>query len=290
MKKSLIVLILLVLSVFSFSNLFNYSVYIEDSKTMNKLFTISVIKDYEFKYTSSDIFEYFSIKPLDSSSRSVKTNVKFKNMDTEYENTINLRIGEKEQISSINYMNREVKVYISADSIKAMDLMKESEIRNDSIEISLKTEKIENYNIFLDVVLNNMIFVGGEYDFSDFGYSFGIYNKNTILGLNYKGDVVNFFLKDTVEIEELFKASVKLNFSEYRDGEFSLKKDFYADFMTFLFNSIGMGMDVNYVDDIFDVKGKAGLKFRYWSYYFFTGAAYDFKDDFNLNVSIKTYF
>jgi hypothetical protein len=171
-----------------------------------------------------------------------------------------------------------------------MDLMKESEIRNDSIELSLKTEKIENYNIFLEAVLNNMIFVGGEYDFSNFGYSFGIYNKNTILGLNYKNDVVNFFLKDTVEIEELFKASVKLNFSEYRDGEFSLKKDFYADFMTFLFNSIGMGMGLNYIDEHFDVKGKAGLKFHYWNYYFYAGAAYDFKDDFNLNVSIKTYF
>jgi hypothetical protein len=270
--------------------MFNYSVYIEDSKTMNKLFTISVIKDYEFKYTSSEIFEYFSIKPLDSSSRSVKTNVKFKNTDTEYENTINLRIGEKMLISSMNYMNREIKIYVSADSIKTMDLMKESEIRNDSIELSLKTEKIENYNIFLEAVLNNMIFVGGEYDFSDFGYSFGIYNKNTILGLNYKNDVVNFFLKDTVVIEELFKASVKLNFSEYRDGEFSLKKDFYADFMTFLFNSIGMGMGLNYIDEHFDVKGKAGLKFHYWNYYFYAGAAYDFKDDFNLNVSIKTYF
>lgn len=290
MKKLLIVSILLVFSIISFSNMFNYSVYIDDSKTMNKLFTISVIKDYEFKYTSSEIFEYFSIKPLDSSSRAVKTNVKFKNVDTEYENTINLRIGEKKLISSISYMDRDINIYVSADSIKTMDLMKESEIRNDSIELSLKTEKIENYNIFLEAVLNNMIFVGGEYDFSDFGYSFGIYNKNTILGLNYKNDVVNFFLKDTVVIEELFKASVKLNFSEYRDGEFSLKKDFYADFMTFLFNSIGMGMGLNYIDEHFDVKGKAGLKFHYWNYYFYAGAAYDFKDDFNLNVSIKTYF
>ncbi|MGM0641716.1 MAG: hypothetical protein ACQESN_09875 [Thermotogota bacterium] len=290
MKKIIFLISFLLLVLLSFSNLFNYSVYIEDTKTMNKLFTIAVIKDYEFKYTSSNLFEYFTIKPLDSSTKAVKTNIKFKNLDTKYENTINLTIGEKVLISTMNYEGRDIRVYISVDSIKRMELMKESEIRNDMIELILKTEKIEKYNISLETILNNMIYVAGQYDFEHWGYSFGIYNKNTILGLNYKNEIVNFFLKDTVEIEELFKASVKLNFSEYKDGEFTIKYDFFADFMTFLFNSVGVGMDLNYLNNEFFVKGKTGLKFRYWNTYFFTGAAYDFKDDFNINLSLKTYF
>lgn len=288
--RKILFFIFIIFSIISFSDLFNYSIYIEDSKTMDKLFTISVIQDYEFRYTSSDIFEYFNIKPLDSSKNAVRTNISFKNLDTEYENTINLRLGEKKLLTSFNYEDREFQVYISADSIRKMELLKESDIKNDMIELILKTEKIENYSLSLEAILNNMIFVGGEYDFKDIGYSFGIYNKNTIIGLNYKNEIINFFLKDTVEVEEIFKASVKLNFSEYKDGNFSVKKDFYSDFMTFLFNTIGMGMDLDYINEDFIIKGKAGLKFRYWNYYFYAGAAYDFINDFNINVSIKTYF
>lgn len=255
MKRFLILISLIFISLQVFSNIYSYSIVIKRENKETTLFNISVIEGYTFRYSTSGVINSdFEITPINTTKKVVTSRVNIKSKTFSYENTIYSKLEEEKYLLKAKDLdNEEFEIYLIVNGIKNM---------------SFENKKEKNFSSIKYKSINSEVLFSTKLESLYLSYSslktigIGFYYKGSLLKVSSDGTDIKLSISDNTSIGNL-KLNAEFCPILYKDKKIVFAPEFNSKINYLIYDSFGIETNINMMNYTFEFNNGVFLNLKF---------------------------